>query len=83
MLGMSYDIESTWGVSRGFFEIVTLGTLAFFILTGVVFWLIGKRNLTRGVVRDSDLLEIDGEAARATDGAMSATMTGPSLLEET
>ena len=82
MLGMSYDIESTWGVSRGFFEIVTLGTLAFFVLTGVVFWLIGKRNLAKGVVRDSDLLAIDGEAASVADGGPSAAAAAPPLLEE-
>ena len=45
--GTSYSIDDSWGVSRGFFEAVTLGTLAFFIVTGFVFWLIGKRNLRR------------------------------------
>ncbi len=65
MLGMSYSIEDSWGVSRVFFEVVTLGTLAFFIATGIVFWLVGKRNLTRGVVKESDLLAIAAEAPAA------------------
>jgi len=61
MLGRSYDIEYNWGVSRGFFETVTLSTLAFFVLTGVVFWLIGKHNLSTGAVSGADLLDVDGK----------------------
>ena len=64
-LGMSYDIETTWGVSRVFFEVVTLGTLAFFIVTGFVFWAIGRRNLARAVVQESDLLAIGAEVSGA------------------
>jgi amino acid transporter len=76
LLGRSYDLEYNWGVSRGFFEAVTLGALAFFVLTGLVFWLIGKRNLAAGAVVDRELLEplgaaagVEGEPARATRAA--------------
>ena len=61
LLGHSYDITSIWGVSRGFFEAVTLGSLAFFILTSVVFWLMGRRNLANGVVSGKDLLAVGAE----------------------
>jgi amino acid transporter len=62
LLGRSYSITDNWGVSRVFFEVVTLGTLAFFILTSVVFWLIGRRNLAAGAVKGGDLLSVDLEA---------------------
>ena len=58
MLGHSYSIYDSWGVHRGFFEAVTLGSLAFFIATGIVFWLIGKRNLRRQAVSGMDLLAV-------------------------
>ena len=63
VLGQHLDIESYWGVSRVFFESVTLGSLAFFVVVSVVFWLIGRRNLAKGVVGSSDLLAIDPEIA--------------------
>ena len=81
-LGMSYDIETSWGVSRVFFETVTLGTLGFFFVTGAVFWLIGRRNLASGAVSDSDLLALDGETSGATEAALPAAVAAPSLLEE-
>ncbi len=61
-LGKTYDIQYNWGVSRGFFESVTLGALAFFVLTGFVFWLIGRHNLATGAVGGEDLLDIDPTA---------------------
>jgi glutamate:GABA antiporter len=81
-LGMSYSIEDSWGVSRAFFETVTLGTLAFFFVTGAVFWLIGRRNLDKGAVHDSDLLAVDGEALGATEKAMPAAVAAQSLLDK-
>ena len=60
LLGKQYDIMTSWGVSRGFFEEVTLGSLAFFIVVSVAFWLIGKRNIAKGVVSGEDLLDLDG-----------------------
>jgi len=79
MLGQSYDIYANWGVHRGFFEVVTLGSLAFFILTGVVFWLIGRRNLASGAVTSGDLLAIDPEISGA--GGMTAAATAPAAPE--
>jgi amino acid transporter len=39
-LGISYDFEGTWGVSRGRFEALTLGTVALIVvLTGIGLWL--------------------------------------------
>jgi glutamate:GABA antiporter len=48
--GESYSVESVWGVSRPFFEWVTLGSLAVMIALGLVFWAIGERARRRGVV---------------------------------
>jgi glutamate:GABA antiporter len=48
--GQSYSIESSWGVSRVFFESVTLGSLGVMIVLGLVFWAIGERNRRRGIV---------------------------------
>ena len=57
-LGRKYDIVSSWATSRVFFETVTLGTLAAVIVMALVFWAIGKRNLARGLVGESDLLAV-------------------------
>ena len=48
--GESYSVKSVWGVSRPFFEWVTLGSLAVMIALGLVFWAIGERARRRGVV---------------------------------
>jgi amino acid transporter len=82
LLGMSYDIESTWGVSRVFFEVVTLGTLGFFIATGVVFWLIGKRNLARQAVLESDLLAIEADAVVGPGAAAPVGATAGAPVDE-
>jgi glutamate:GABA antiporter len=84
MLGQEFDIVSYWGVSRMFFESVTLGSLAFFILVSVVFWLIGKRNLATGAVQGSDLLAIDPEIAKAaSSGTAEAVPPAVPVPEET
>ncbi len=57
-LGASYDIVSSWGTSRVFFETVTLGTLAGVVVMALVFWWVGKRNLASGAVGESDLLAV-------------------------
>ena len=56
MLGQSYDITMMWGVSRGYFETVTLSIVGFFFLVTVIFWLWGKRNIAKGLVGENDLL---------------------------
>jgi glutamate:GABA antiporter len=47
--GESYSVESSWGVSRVFFESVTLGSLTVMIALGLVFWAIGERARRRGI----------------------------------
>ena len=68
-LGRKYDIVSSWGTSRVFFETVTLGTLAGVIVMAFVFWWIGKRNLASGAVGESDLLAVATPASAAASGA--------------
>ena len=76
-LGRKYDIVASWGTSRVFFETVTLGTLAAVIVLSLVFWAIGKRNLARGLVGESDLLAV----ATPTATAGAAPPAGPESLE--
>jgi glutamate:GABA antiporter len=47
--GGQYSVESSWGVSRAFFEWVTLGSLVVMIGLGLVFWGIGERARKRGI----------------------------------
>ena len=61
ILGRSYDIKSSWGTSRIFFEVVTLGTLAAVIVMAVVFWWVGQRNVAKGIIGENDPLAIEGE----------------------
>ena len=61
ILGRSYDIKSSCGTSRIFFEVVTLGTLAAVIVMAVVFWWVGQRNVSKGIIGENDLLAIEGE----------------------
>ena len=67
-LGQPYDIDYWWGVSRAYFETVTLGIVGVFVLLAVVFWAIGKRNIDKGLIGENDLLAVDPEVAkRAAD----------------
>jgi len=50
MFGQSYSIESSWGVSRSFFEWTTLGSLVVIVLLGLLFWRLGERKRRAGVV---------------------------------
>jgi glutamate:GABA antiporter len=47
--GQSYSVKTSWGVSRPFFEWVTLGSLAVMVVIGLMFWAIGERAQRRGV----------------------------------
>jgi amino acid transporter len=49
LFGQPYDIMESWGVSRLFFEAVTLGSFAVILLIGVAFWLIGRRDRAKGL----------------------------------
>jgi glutamate:GABA antiporter len=62
LLGQSYDINVMWGVSRGYFEAVTLSIVGIFIVVSLVFWAWGRRNIANGLVGEDDLLD----AATAT-----------------
>jgi glutamate:GABA antiporter len=48
--GESYSVKSVWGVSRAYFEWVTLGSLAVMIALGLVFWALGERKRRTGLV---------------------------------
>ncbi len=50
LFGQSYSVQSAWGVSRAFFEWVTLGAFSVMVLLGIVFWAIGARNVRRGLL---------------------------------
>jgi hypothetical protein len=50
LFGQSYSIESSWGVSRVFFESVTLGALAVMIVLGLMFWALGERKRRAGLL---------------------------------
>ena len=49
LFGQSYSVEVSWGVSRPFFEVVTLGSLGVMIALGLVFWAFGERARRRGL----------------------------------
>ena len=42
LFGLSYDFQGTWGVGRGTFEALTLGTLAVIVLLAVVGYVTGR-----------------------------------------
>jgi len=54
LFGQSYSIESSFGVSRVFFESVTLGAFGVMIAVGVLFWLIGSVNRRRGLTGETN-----------------------------
>jgi len=50
LFGQPYSIEAAHGVSRAYFEQVTLGSLAVMITLGLVFWAIGERKRRAGLL---------------------------------
>jgi amino acid transporter len=54
--GQSYSIESGYGVSRVFFESVTLGAFGVMVVLGVVFWAIGSLGRRRGLTGETELV---------------------------
>ena len=50
VFGQPYSIKSSWGVSRVFFESVTLGSLAVMIAVGLAFWALGERKRRAGLL---------------------------------
>jgi amino acid transporter len=61
--GESYSVEANWGVSRSFFESVTLGAFGAMIVLAIVFWAIGERSRRRGLVGTVAILEESKPAA--------------------
>jgi amino acid transporter len=59
--GQSYSVKSSWGVSRAYFEWVTLGSLAVMIALGMLFWALGERKRRAGLVG----IEISAESLAA------------------
>lgn len=52
--GQSYSITSNWGVSRVFFESVTLGAFGAMVAVGVLFWAIGAVGRQRGLTGEAE-----------------------------
>jgi glutamate:GABA antiporter len=50
LFGQGYSVQASWGVSRPFFEWVTLGAFSAMVLLGVVFWAVGAMNVRRGLL---------------------------------
>lgn len=48
VFGRPYSVQDSWGVSRMFFESITLGAFGVMVAVGVVFWAIGARNRRAG-----------------------------------
>jgi amino acid transporter len=48
--GESYSMTASWGVSRVFFEVVTLGSLLVMVCLGLAFWLLGERKRQAGLL---------------------------------
>ncbi len=64
-LGQRYSIQSSFGVSRSFFEGVTLGTFGVVVVLAVVFWAIGNLDRRKGLTGEPDLV-LGAAAAGAT-----------------
>jgi glutamate:GABA antiporter len=60
LLGQDFNLQDYLGltVSRGFFEVATLGTFAAMILLAIVFWAVGRRNLESGLAGELDELDV-------------------------
>jgi glutamate:GABA antiporter len=50
IFGQSYSVQSSWGVSRSFFEWTTLGSTVVMVLLGLLFWQLGERKRRKGLV---------------------------------
>jgi glutamate:GABA antiporter len=65
LFGRPYSIQSSWGVSRSFFEWTTVGSLIVMVALGLVFWAIGERKLRAGILG----IEISAEMLERSDSA--------------
>ena len=71
LLGQPYDIVESWGVSRVFFEAVTLGTFAVILLIGAAFWLMGRKDRAKGLTGGAEAVTNVEDASADTHGALS------------
>jgi amino acid transporter len=72
LFGQSYSVQASWGVSRVFFESVTLGSLAIMVALGLVFWALGERKRRAGllgIVIPAEVTAPAGPAAAPPGGA--------------
>jgi amino acid transporter len=58
LLGQHYNMLANWGVSRAFFEKVTLGSFAVMVLLAIAFWAIGRRNLRSGLAGEDNAVVV-------------------------
>jgi glutamate:GABA antiporter len=65
VFGEPYSIERNWGVSRTFFESVTLGVFALMVALGAVFWAIGAGNRRHGLTGETEFPLDETTRARA------------------
>jgi amino acid transporter len=68
LFGQSYSIKSAHGVSRAYFEQVTLGSLAVMIALGLVFWALGERKRRAGLLGIATPTERPSDSGRGGDG---------------
>jgi hypothetical protein len=57
ILGSSYSISDSWGVSRAFFELTTFGSFIAIIVLGVIFWAVGQAQTKGTEIPDDELIE--------------------------
>jgi glutamate:GABA antiporter len=70
VFGQSYSMESSWGVSRVFFESVTLGAFVVMVLVGVLFWAIGANGRRRGLTGESGAYTQASDTAEPDTGRL-------------
>ena len=68
LFGQSYSIESSFGVSRVFFESVTLGAFGVMLLVGVLFWLVGSVSRRQGLTGETNQYVTDAGAGVSATG---------------
>jgi amino acid transporter len=78
--GQSYSMKDNWGVTRAFFETVTLSTFGAVVLLGVIFWAIGRRNLRRGVAGEAEVVAALDEAGGTQAAVASPGAGGPGTV---
>lgn len=69
-LGERYSIKTSWGVSRVFFESVTLSVFGAMVLLGVVFWAAGAAGRRRGLTGEAEFgaeTATDASAGNSTE----------------